>query len=80
LIANGIGNTFHRFDLTSDKRYTLSETSLNIIEQVKEPLSIKYTCRKLPAEFKRLQQETQQLLEEFQHNKTSFSHLLIHWK
>lgn len=68
LIANGIGNLFfHRFDLTSDKRYTLSETSLNIIKQVKEPLSIKiYMQGELPAEFKRLQQETQQLLEEFQ--------------
>src|SRR3970282_1234326 len=68
LIANGIGNMFfHRFDLTSDKRYTLSETSLNIVKQIKEPLSIKiYMQGELPAEFKRLQQETQQLLEEFQ--------------
>jgi gliding-associated putative ABC transporter substrate-binding component GldG len=68
LIANVIGNMFfHRFDLTSDKRYTLSKTSLNIIEQVKEPLSVKiYMQGELPAEFKRLQQETQQLLEEFQ--------------
>jgi gliding-associated putative ABC transporter substrate-binding component GldG len=68
LIINGIGNLFfHRFDLTSDKRYTLSETSLNIIKQVKDPLSIKiYMQGELPAEFKRLQQETQQLLEEFQ--------------
>jgi len=68
LIANGIGNIFsHRFDLTSDKRYTLSETSLNIVKQIKEPLSIKiYMQGELPAEFKRLQQETQQLLEEFQ--------------
>jgi gliding-associated putative ABC transporter substrate-binding component GldG len=68
LIANGIGNTFfNRFDLTSDKRYTLSDTSLKIIEQVKEPLAIKiYMQGELPPEFKRLQQETQQLLEEFQ--------------
>ncbi|WP_367770318.1 gliding motility-associated ABC transporter substrate-binding protein GldG [Flavobacterium sp. WC2421] len=68
LIANGISmRFFHRFDLTKDKRYTLSETSLNIIKQVQEPLSIKiYMQGELPAEFKRLQQETQQLLEEFQ--------------
>jgi gliding-associated putative ABC transporter substrate-binding component GldG len=68
LIANGIGSSFfHRFDLTKDKRYTLSETSLNIVKQVKDPLSIKiYMQGDLPAEFKRLQQETQQLLEEFQ--------------
>jgi gliding-associated putative ABC transporter substrate-binding component GldG len=68
LIANRIGNMFfHRFDLTSDNRYTLSDTSLKIIEQVKEPLSIKiYMQGELPAEFMRLQQETKQLLEEFQ--------------
>ncbi len=68
LILNGIGHFFfHRFDLTKDKRYTLSETSLNIIKQVKNPLSVKiYMQGELPAEFKRLQQETRQLLEEFQ--------------
>lgn len=68
LVLNLIGSTFfHRFDLTKDKRYTLSATSLNIIKQVKNPLSVKvYMQGDLPAEFKRLQQETRQLLEEFQ--------------
>lgn len=68
LIINGIGNQlFHRFDLTKDKRYTLSATSLNIIKQIQNPLSIKiYMQGDLPGEFKRLQQETRQLLEEFQ--------------
>lgn len=68
LVLNGIGSQlFHRFDLTKDKRYTLSLTSLNIVKQVTEPLSIKiYMQGDLPAEFKRLQQETKQLLEEFQ--------------
>jgi gliding-associated putative ABC transporter substrate-binding component GldG len=68
LLLNLIGSSFfHRFDLTKDKRYTLSTTSLNIIKQVTNPLSIKvYMQGDLPAEFKRLQQETRQLLEEFQ--------------
>ncbi|MFV5695445.1 gliding motility-associated ABC transporter substrate-binding protein GldG [Flavobacterium sp. LB3P122] len=68
LLLNIIGSSFfHRFDVTKDKRYTLSATSLNIIKQVKNPLSIKvYMQGDLPAEFKRLQQETRQLLEEFQ--------------
>ena len=68
LILNIIGNFFfHRFDLTKDKRYTLSTTSLNIIKQVENPMFIKvYMQGNLPAEFKRLQQETKQLLEEFQ--------------
>jgi gliding-associated putative ABC transporter substrate-binding component GldG len=68
LLINGIGSQFfHRFDLTKDKRYTLSQTSLTIVKQVKNPLLIKiYMQGELPAEFKRLQQETAQLLEEFQ--------------
>ena len=68
VLLNILGTSiFHRFDLTSDKRYTLSATSLNIIKQVENPLYIKvYMQGNLPAEFKRLQQETKQLLEEFQ--------------
>ena len=68
LLVNVIGNSFfHRFDLTKDNRYTLSSASLNIVKQVQNPLYIKvYLQGDLPAEFKRLQQETKQLLEEFQ--------------
>ena len=68
LVVNGIGNQFfHRFDLTKDKRYTLSTASLNIIKQVQNPLYVKiYLQGDLPAEFKRLQSETRDLFEEFQ--------------
>ena len=68
LVLNTIGSFFfYRFDLTKDKRYTLSPTSLHIIEQVKNPLYIKvYMQGELPSEFKRLQLETRQMLEEFQ--------------
>jgi len=68
LILNTIGSFFfYRFDLTKDKRFTLSPTSLQIIEQIKNPLYIKvYIQGELPAEFKRLQLETRQMLEEFQ--------------
>ena len=68
LVLNVVsGYFFHRFDLTKDKRYTLSPTSLNIIEQVQNPLYVKiYLQGDLPAEFKRLQGETRDLFEEFQ--------------
>ena len=68
LVLNTIGSFFfYRFDLTKDKRYTLSPTSLHILEQVKNPLYIKvYMQGELPSEFKRLQTETRQMLEEFQ--------------
>jgi gliding-associated putative ABC transporter substrate-binding component GldG len=67
LAANIIGNFFFfRLDLTQDKRYTLSKTSLSIIEEVKEPLIIDVFLKgDFPGEFKKLQTETQQLLEEF---------------
>ncbi|WP_417942015.1 gliding motility-associated ABC transporter substrate-binding protein GldG [Flavobacterium sp. RS13.1] len=68
VVLNVLGTLFfYRFDLTKDKRYTLSETSLKIVKQVQNPLSIKiYMDGKLPSDFRRLQQETRQLLEEFQ--------------
>ena len=64
---NFIGSkVFKRFDLTQDQRYTLSQTSLNIVSNVKEPLYIDvYLKGNFPGEFKRLQTETNQLLEEF---------------
>ena len=68
LLLNIISNFFfHRFDLTQDHRYTLSPTTLKIVKEIKNPLYIKvYLQGELPAEFKRLQQESRQLLEEFQ--------------
>ncbi len=67
VVLNFAGHfVFKRFDLTSDKRYTLSETSLQIISEVKEPLYIDVFLEgQFPGEFKKLQSETQQLLEEF---------------
>jgi gliding-associated putative ABC transporter substrate-binding component GldG len=67
LVLNGIGSQFfHRFDLTKDHRYTLSPTSLKIIQDIKEPLIIDVFLKgEFPGEFKKLQTETQQLLEEF---------------
>ena len=67
LIINILGSQFyHRFDLTQDNRYTLSETSLKIVEKIDEPLYLDvYLEGDFPGEFKKLQTETQQLLQEF---------------
>lgn len=57
---------FKRFDLTADKRYTLSNTSLKIVKNIKDPLYIDvYLDGNFPGEFKKLQNETKQLLDEF---------------
>ncbi|WP_100614596.1 gliding motility-associated ABC transporter substrate-binding protein GldG [Confluentibacter citreus] len=58
---------FKRFDLTKDKRYTLSDASINIINSVESPIIIDVFLEgdHFPSEFRRLQNETRQLLEEF---------------
>lgn len=56
---------YKRFDLTEDHRYTLSETTVHIVENIEEPILIKiYLEGDFPAEFKRLQIETKLHLEE----------------
>ncbi|PWG05185.1 gliding motility-associated ABC transporter substrate-binding protein GldG [Polaribacter aquimarinus] len=66
IVLNNISQSFYqRFDLTSDKRYTLSETTKSIISKVDNTLYISvYLEGDFPSEFKRLQAETRQYLEE----------------
>ncbi|MBT8263261.1 MAG: gliding motility-associated ABC transporter substrate-binding protein GldG [Bacteroidia bacterium] len=67
ILLNVLGNfVYKRFDLTQDKRYTLSEAAKETIADVDSPVVIDVFLKgKFPAEFRRLQQETRQLLEEF---------------
>lgn len=56
---------FKRFDLTEDRRYTLSNTTKNLIKNVDDNIYISvYLKGDFPSEFKRLQIETASLLEE----------------
>lgn len=67
VIANILASKFfERFDLTQDHRYTLSPAALKIVEDVKEPVMIDVFLQgNFPPEFRRLRNETRQLLEEF---------------
>lgn len=57
---------YKRFDLTQDNRYTLSDTTKKIVDGVDSPLIIDVFLEgNFPADFKKLQNETRQLLEEF---------------
>ncbi|MCV6630402.1 MAG: gliding motility-associated ABC transporter substrate-binding protein GldG [Flavobacteriaceae bacterium] len=66
LIANIIGSFLHlRWDLTDDQRYTLSETSEDILSGFDTPVVIDVLLEgSLPPEFQKLRLETQLLLEE----------------
>ncbi|WP_430927202.1 gliding motility-associated ABC transporter substrate-binding protein GldG [Polaribacter marinivivus] len=65
-VLNYINQSFYkRFDLTEDQRYTLSNTTTSILAKVNKPLFITvYLEGDFPSEFKRLQVETRQYLEE----------------
>ena len=55
-----------RFDLTEDRRYSLSKGSIRLLENFDSPVIIDVLLDgELPSEFQRLQTETIQLLKEF---------------
>ncbi len=62
-----IGNwKYQRFDLTKDKRFSLSETTKESLLKVTKPIAIDILLEgNLPPEFKQLQRETKQLLETY---------------
>jgi len=68
IVINYISShVFKRFDLTEDHRYTLSEASVDIIRDIESPIIINVFLEGegFSSEFRRLQRETKQLLEEF---------------
>ena len=68
IVLNLIGGfVYKRFDMTHDKRYTLQQTTKDLLKQVNTPLEFTILLQgdDFPSEFRRLQQETKQLLEEF---------------
>lgn len=68
VVINVIGAlTYTRFDFTQDKRYTLSKSTVGIVDNVQELLFVDVFLKgNFPLEFRRLQNETKQLLEEIQ--------------
>lgn len=64
---NYISKQWHtRVDLTQDKRYTLSEVSMKTIAKIQNPIVIDVLLKgNIPTEFKKLQIETIQLLDEY---------------
>ncbi len=68
MIVNLSGNLgFARFDLTSEKRYSLTEASKELLRDLDEMVYFRvYLAGDLPAEFTRLQNETHEMLDEMQ--------------
>ncbi len=67
IVVNVISSyVFTRFDLTSEKRYTLSKSTIDILEKVDDIVYFRvFLDGEFPAGFKRLKRETKELLDEF---------------
>ena len=67
VVINIIGSyVFTRFDLTSEKRYTLSETTKETLKNLEDYVYFKvYLEGDFPAGFKKLRRETKEMLDEF---------------
>lgn len=66
LILGASGVFYKRFDLTKEKRYTLSDATVKTLKSVNKPMMIEvYLDGDFPASFKQLQNETKFLLDEF---------------
>jgi gliding motility-associatede transport system auxiliary component len=66
ILVNVISSfVFTRFDLTSEKRYTLSPATKNLLKNLKDVVYIKvYLTGDFPAGFKRLENSTKEMLDE----------------
>ena len=67
IFVNVIGYyVFGRLDLTSERRYTLSKSTKSLLKKIDEPLLYRvYLEGELPSDFKRLQNETKEMLNQF---------------
>ena len=67
IFVNVIGHYFFlRLDLTSERRYTLSKHTKEMLKKIDEPVLFRvYLEGEFPADFKRLQSETKEMLNQF---------------
>ncbi len=67
VLLNFVGSfVFHRFDLTAEKRYTLSDATKKLLLEINDVVYVKvYLDGDFPAGFKRLRDETREMLDEF---------------
>lgn len=67
IAANLLGSVLYmRIDLTTEKRYTLSDTSKEILKNIDDYVFFRvYLEGDFPADFKKLRKETKEMLDEF---------------
>ncbi|MBK7335096.1 MAG: Gldg family protein [Saprospirales bacterium] len=67
VLLNVLGNIFFtQIDLTEEKRYTLTKTTVDLVKNLDEPVFVRVLLEgEFPAGFKRLQRATREKLDDF---------------
>lgn len=75
IFVNILANFFFaKVDLTQEKRYTLTQSTRNLLNQLQEPVYVRVLLEgEFPAGFKQLQRGTQELLSDFRSETTGFA-------
>src|SRR5690625_6528697 len=70
---------FKRFDMTQDKRYTLSDTTYNILEQIEDHLKISVLLGgELSGDYRTLKNEISFILDKFRNINTNIIYVLLY--
>ena len=79
ILINVVSNYFDaKIDMTADRRFTLSKTSVKVVEQIKEPMQvIVFLKGDFPSYFKRLANETENLLQDFHQENPHIDYVFI---
>ena len=67
LLLNVLSQSFfHRFDLTADKQYTLSNATKNILTELESPVTVTaYFSEDLPPDLQKIRRDFQEMLVEY---------------
>ncbi len=79
ILINVVSNYFDaKIDMTADKRFTLSKTSVKVIEGINEPMQVIVLLKgDFPSYFKRLANETENLLQDFHQENPHIEYVFI---
>lgn len=79
VLVNGISSfLFHRFDLTDDDRYTLSDPALDMAARFESPVTVDVLLGgDVPSEFVKLRSEALLLLEQFKSENNNITYNLV---
>ena len=75
IAINYLASIFHyRIDLTSEKRYTLSPPTKRLLSELNDQVTIDvFLAGELPADFRNLRNNAEELLQEFKENSNAIS-------